>query len=361
MSYYIEPYILFLFSLFFFHANFTGTLSILFIFAALIIISLQIICKNKVTRTILFLCPLVLGIFFPAFVYLLPAITYSVFYQKKYGYASIFLIPYIIKIADVFVLNDLLWLILTFLSFYFAYNTALRNSYLGQIKKLRDNAVEHEIELTNQNRHLLQSQNDQIYIATLQERNRIAREIHDNVGHMLSSSILQVGALLAICKDENCKPILSSLKDTLNSAMTSIRNSVHDLHDESVDLTNAITQICDEFSFCELSLKCEIGKDIPKSVKYSFISITKEALNNVIKHSNATKVTVLLHEHPGFYQLLIEDNGTNAQNKTISFDNFTGIGLSNINERVHTLNGNLHITTDVGFRIFISVPKNMTQ
>ena len=50
--------------------------------------------------------------------------------------------------------------------------------------------------------------------------------------------------------------------------------------------------------------------DIPKEIKYSFIAITKEALNNVMRHSNANEVKILAREHPGLYQLIIEDNGT---------------------------------------------------
>lgn len=49
---------------------------------------------------------------------------------------------------------------------------------------------------------------------------------------------------------------------------------------------------------------------IPREVKYSFISITKEALSNTMRHSDATHVSVLIREHPALYQLCIEDNGS---------------------------------------------------
>lgn len=73
-------------------------------------------------------------------------------------------------------------------------------------------------------------------LQTLRERNRIAREIHDNVGHMLSRSILQMGALITIHKEEPLHGQLAGVGETLNQAMNSIRESVHDLHDESIDL-----------------------------------------------------------------------------------------------------------------------------
>lgn len=209
--------------------------------------------------------------------------------------------------------------------------------------------------LRKSNAQLIDSQNDQIYIATLKERNRIAREIHDSVGHMLSRSILQVGALLTICKDETINPHLETLNDSLNKAMNSIRSSVHDLHDEAIDLKRALTGIIQPFTFCPVRLEYGISSSLPKEIKYCFLSITKEALNNIMKHSNATKVSIIAKEHPGFYQFLIEDNGTDILPLT---EEHSGIGLSNMNERINAMHGILHISTEHGFRIFISIPKS---
>ena len=72
-----------------------------------------------------------------------------------------------------------------------------RNARLeGELIRLRDTSTELNMALKEKNRNLLEKQDNEIYLATLKERNRIAREIHDNVGHMLSRSILQMGALL---------------------------------------------------------------------------------------------------------------------------------------------------------------------
>ncbi|MGN0484965.1 MAG: sensor histidine kinase [Lachnospiraceae bacterium] len=214
--------------------------------------------------------------------------------------------------------------------------------------------MEQEMILKKNNAKLIENQNNEIYIATLKERNRIAREIHDSVGHILSRSILQVGALLAICKESTLKPHLETLKVTLDEAMNSIRNSVHDLHDESIDLKTALTTLIEQFTFCPVQFECDLSKQIPKNVKYCFLSIVKEALNNIMKHSNAGKVCVLVKEHPAFYQLLIEDNGTNI---APSLHDRSGIGLSNMKEQVESMNGICNIDTKKGFRIFISVPK----
>ena len=79
-------------------------------------------------------------------------------------------------------------------------------------------------------------------------------------------------------------------------------------------------------------------------------------MNNTIKHSNATKLSITIKEHPAFYQLLIEDNGTTADTSRRSADT-SGIGLTNMKERVNAIHGIIHISNEQGFRIFVSVPK----
>jgi Signal transduction histidine kinase len=219
-------------------------------------------------------------------------------------------------------------------------------------RKLRDNTTEISMQLERQNKELVEKQDYEINLATLTERNRIARDIHDNVGHLLSRCILQIGALLAVNKDEATKENLSLVKSTLSEAMDSIRASVHDLHENSIDLQTEIQKLIDNFKFCSIKLHYDIEAKLEKNIKYCFIAVTKEALSNTIKHSDATEVSVIIREHPALYQLIIQDNGSKA---TYNIEN--GIGLKNITERVAAVGGNVNISTDKGFRIFISVYK----
>lgn len=297
---------------------------------------------------------LVLCFFVPELSVFLPGFYYIFFYRKQYLLPYLYCMPISLYIYRSQSYVNLLLFPLAALSFYLAYQNRSRKQLQQTIKELRDNSVEREMLLKQHNTQLIESQNDQIYIATLKERNRIAREIHDNVGHMLTRSILQTGAILSICRDETIKPHLDALKSSLNEAMNSIRNSVHDLHDEAIDLKEALTGLIEHFTFCPIQFDCEISEHIPREIKYCFLSITKEALNNVIKHSNATKVIITVKEHPGFYQLLIEDNGTIQTNFS---ENNSGIGLTNMQDRVRAIHGIIHISNEIGFRIFVSVQK----
>lgn len=224
----------------------------------------------------------------------------------------------------------------------------------------RDNSAELTIALKNKNKYLIEKQDNEIYLATLRERNRIAREIHDNVGHMLTRSILQMGAVLTINKDKELQPLLNGIKETLDLAMTSIRTSVHDLHDEAIDLNEAVKEItAKDLKNYEVTIDFDMSNDVPRSIKYCFISVIKETASNIIRHSNADAVIISLREHPAFYRLSVEDNGTVCEKMNKLDIDSDGIGLSNIKERVESFNGTLNINTDKGFQIVISIPKKL--
>lgn len=190
-----------------------------------------------------------------------------------------------------------------------------------------------------------------ILTATLSERNRIAREIHDNVGHMLTRSILQTGAIKVINHDEHLTKPLEQLQSTLDTAMDSMRKSVHDLHDESVNLRLALEDITQNVQGIEISMNYDMSDNIPKDIKYSFINIVKEAINNTLKHSNGDRMNIRLREHPAFYQLSITDNGSDIKIAG------QGMGLSGIQERVNMLGGTIKLSTDKGFSLLITVMK----
>lgn len=229
--------------------------------------------------------------------------------------------------------------------------TALEHSET-EARQLRDSGYEMAMLLRQQNRELVEKQDYEIRLATLNERGRIAREIHDHVGHLLSRSILQVGALMVTTTDEQERQSLSVVRDTLAQAMDSIRASVHDLHDESIDLRAQVEALVREFTFCPIRLDYRLELEPGKDIAYCFIAIVKEGLNNIIRHSNATQVTLALLEHPALYQLVLQDNGSE-----LNVEPGEGLGLRSIADRVGALGGQLVVERTGGFRLFISIPK----
>lgn len=238
-----------------------------------------------------------------------------------------------------------------------SYFTEQLLGYQMKLHSMRDASMEHDMLMEQMNHQLIEKQNAQIYNATLKERNRIAREIHDNVGHMITRSILQVGAIGVINTDDKLKEPISDLKSTLDTAMDSMRKSVHDLYDESVDLRQALAKLKPTDSAFAFSLEYDCEDDVSRDVKYAFIAIAKEAVNNAVKHSNGDEIRIIVREHPAFYQLEIMDNGTSADERSLSGETGDGIGIKNIKERVAAIGGIMRIKADDGFRIFVTLMK----
>ena len=262
--------------------------------------------------------------------------------------------------GEIGVFRFVLWCFTLILAAIFSVRTERSLKLAQEVIHLKDSSTELRLAMQKRQQDLLEKQDYEIHLATLQERNRIAREIHDNVGHMLSRSILQMGALQTIHKEEPLHGQLVAINDTLSQAMNNIRESVHDLHNESLDLKQALREVTDEFrDKYEIAFTYDMSAAVPRNVKYCFLAITKESLTNVVRHSNATRVSLYFCEHPGFYQMLVEDNGTDIKVKEaqIAKAQVSGIGLSNMRERVEALGGTIAFLTDKGFEIRISVPK----
>lgn len=227
-----------------------------------------------------------------------------------------------------------------------------------RLTQLRDGITEENLQLTAQNRKLFEVQDSEIHVATLRERNRIAREIHDNVGHMLTRSILQTGAMQVINTQEALREPLNELKNTLDGAMTSIRASVHDLHDESIDLQHVLREMISSVDAkFDAKLQYDAGEHIPGELKLCVAGIVREGISNAVKHSNGDRIDVIFREHPAFFQLLVEDNGSNPDD-TSPEQSARGIGLRNMRERAEAIGGHITFTASAhGFRIFMTVPK----
>ena len=107
-------------------------------------------------------------------------------------------------------------------------------------------------------------------------------------------------------KAADLKPVSYThlMRDTLSGAMDSIRRSVHDLHDESVDLHMQLEAMRRDCTFCPVKLDYDSG-EMDRGLKLAFLAIVREALSNVMRHSDATMASVTVREHPALYLSLI--------------------------------------------------------
>lgn len=221
----------------------------------------------------------------------------------------------------------------------------------------RDDSIELERLLKRRNRELQENLEYELKINTLNERNRIAREIHDNVGHILTRTLLRVGALSAVCPKEQgtLKENLTVLKDDLNAAMENIRKSVHGIRDESLDMRLELNRMNSELqSRFKTEIIYDMESELPVKIKLAFTAILNEAVSNILKHSGGDKVQITVREHPALYQLIVFDNGVSEKRGKISGE---GMGIDDMRQRTEDIGGIFRIDADRGFTVFVSVKK----
>jgi nitrate/nitrite-specific signal transduction histidine kinase len=157
-------------------------------------------------------------------------------------------------------------------------------------------------------------------VATLEERRRVAAEMHDGLGQTLSYLGLmtdQVVDFLSDGKDEAAFERLRKTRETIGKATSDVRRAINSLMDETPsarDLRVRLREALDEFA-SEHDLKAawqseaESAPDCPPQVAEQVLNITRETLNNIAHHAQARQVTMRLGRSDGHYFVTIEDDG----------------------------------------------------
>jgi signal transduction histidine kinase len=198
-------------------------------------------------------------------------------------------------------------------------------------------------------------------LSIAKERNRMAREIHDGLGHYLTTINMQIKAADAILDKNplNARKILETAQQLTSEALIDVRNSVYALRQDSLDLQELPSRIT---KLIEISkndqqniIFRQIGekRDVSPEIDVTLFRGAQETLNNAQKHSNASTINIFLdYSNPGLIVLETKDNGVGVDQIT------PGFGLLGIEERVKLLKGNVSVKSDTGtgFIIRIELP-----
>lgn len=318
----------------------------------IILTSLNYLFDNLYLKIIYFIITLGTIYLFNQAIFFIPLFIYDLHNKKSY-YLSTIIYSLIIVVSNTNIENKIIILSLGFISLYIKYLEQNLQQKKTKYDGLLNNSSLVKNKLKEKNNELIASKNNEIYLATLDERARIAREIHDGVGHLLSSSIIQLSAIKSLNQTNNLTPLLEQLDNSLNIAMDEMRISVHNQHSDSINLKYELEKIITNFKYCKIYLDYNLELTLSSKTKYTIINIVKEALNNTSKHSNASYVKISLKEFQSFIQLIIHDNGTIATQS-----NF-GLGLTSITEQINKLNSTITITNIDGFKMHITINKEM--
>ncbi|NEQ35421.1 MAG: sensor histidine kinase [Okeania sp. SIO3I5] len=188
-------------------------------------------------------------------------------------------------------------------------------------------------------------------IVALEERNRIAREIHDSLGHYLTVLNVSLEAAWKLRKSEpeESMEFLADAKQLGSKALNEVRHSVAALRDNwwlNQSLESAVTNLIADFYKSTGILptsNISINYSLNYEVKIAVYRIVQEALTNIYKYASATTVEIQVFTTTNLH-LIVQDNGKGFNLK----QNTTGFGLQGMRERTLALGGDLKILTDPG-------------
>ena len=202
--------------------------------------------------------------------------------------------------------------------------------------------------------------------ATLQERNRIAREIHDSVGHYLTAQSIQLENTALFLAEDRVKAAthLEKARQLGKEALANIRASVATLRKSPVrrSLQASVEQLIADFrsnTNIEIVERVNLASTLPSEVSISLFRIAQEALTNITKHSHATKVFFNIESAEKQIVLSVRDNGCGFAPS----QNTTGFGLQGMQERAAALGGKLEIMSSCGegCLILVKIPLSPTE
>jgi signal transduction histidine kinase len=213
---------------------------------------------------------------------------------------------------------------------------------------------------------ILQDQMTQVVKAQEEERQRVARELHDQAGQAITALQLGLSRLEAVGPTPETQEQAASLRELALEAMQIVRNLALDLRPSALDelgLAVALKDYVETFATrTGVTARLDVtGKQqrLPAETEVTLFRIAQEGLTNVAKHARASLVTVTLAFNHAYLRLAIEDDGVGFDTRrALGAERPRSLGIIGMRERSHLLGGELHVGSrpHEGTRIVITVP-----
>jgi GAF domain-containing protein len=190
------------------------------------------------------------------------------------------------------------------------------------------------------------------HVAVLEERNRLARELHDSVKQKALAASFQIGTALALFErnSQSAKTHLEEAENLVDSVRTELTDLILELRPQALD-DRSLDEILREYALDwsqqnqkEVNLQLEAAPEVSLDVKQTLLRILQESLANVARHSEAKCVSITLSADAVSVILLVKDDGVGFDQDQAQI----GLGLQFMRERAETLDGRFQITSSPG-------------
>ncbi len=242
-----------------------------------------------------------------------------------------------------------------------ALRTTEEETTRARLHAMRDDLREKVLALQDANAQLLRAQDHELRAAALSERTRIAREIHDGVGHVLTRLLLQVKAFQVTHRDEpGVVADLATLDSDLGEALDSMRRSVHALSEEGEELATSLNLLGSRCGIAKVDIDCSTQTEPPPAVARCVVAVVREALTNAARHGRAASARVAVTDYPAFWQVTVDNDGVipPGDEPLVDGGGKAGLGLRSMTERVEALGGRVRITPRPRFTVFATIPRD---
>jgi signal transduction histidine kinase len=184
------------------------------------------------------------------------------------------------------------------------------------------------------------------------ERRRLARELHDETGQALTSILLGLRAVDDAASGEAVKRAVADLRELVVGTLQDVRRLAVQLRPKALDdfgLVPALERLAQTFSESsgiKVDLEARLGESrLPSEVETTVYRLVQEALTNVVKHAEATSVSILLVRRDAMLTVVLEDDGRGFDAEAVRSDS---LGLEGMRERVALHDGRLTVETAKG-------------
>ncbi|MDD6135236.1 MAG: sensor histidine kinase [Selenomonadaceae bacterium] len=201
-------------------------------------------------------------------------------------------------------------------------------------------------------------------MAETRERNRLAREIHDTLGHALTGIAAGLDAciILVDAAPEAAKKQLAKIRETARRGITDVRRSVKKLRPDDLEklpLRHAIARMVAEFAESS-NMKIKVvalgwPDNLREDEEEVIYRVVQEGITNANQHGHATEAIVTIGTEPGRNYIIIADNGIGCSEVD------PGFGLRHMKERLGLLHGRLRYWSDNGFTLEATIPAEKKQ
>jgi signal transduction histidine kinase len=216
-----------------------------------------------------------------------------------------------------------------------------------------------------QNQRLLALSDTAIKAAALQERRRITYELHDGILQSLATIILRLESCRSrlIDSQKDLRREIEDLENFTRNSMTEIRNFLAGKETQPLTPGTLIEKLRDELKFLQQSLGLEViieskpeDPSLPHEIEREVYYALREALNNVTKHSHASRVEIQITQGPDLLEASLKDNGVGFEQDDQK--NRSRLGLSGMENRIKKIGGRLSVKSSpgLGTTVMFAIP-----